>query len=164
MKVYIGVIVGLLIIIAFLTLALFRKANASEEPPVLVRATIDGVYWAGTKPFPKGMSDMPMNGATVALSIANSYPNGKQKPVEVFIAEATPDFLLQSPGHPDLHVHLSNTVINSAWAHYEGFLGNIDPADESNIAHGATYSISPVHDAGRPVHWTVKEGLSTTAP
>jgi hypothetical protein len=110
------------------------------------------------------MSSMPVSDADIVLSIENFYSEKEQQTVHTFIRAATPDFILRSATHPDLHVKLQETTVNSDWAHYEGIAGKIDSEDKPKIAHGAMYSLLPVGDASKTVHWKVNPGISVKAP
>ena len=74
-----------------------------------------------------------------------------------FEARAGHQFVLTSPGHPDLNATLSGMKLSNG-AQYQLFGVRIAPESQKDIVPGAGYTIKPLN-TNQTYTWTVKSGL-----
>jgi hypothetical protein len=74
-----------------------------------------------------------------------------------FEAHAGHQFVLTSPGHPDLHATLSGATLSSP-AQYQMWGVRIEDASRKDIAPGAEYTLRPINTS-ETYTWSIKEGL-----
>lgn len=78
-----------------------------------------------------------------------------------FETHAGHQFVLTSPGHPDLHTTLSGLNISHE-AKYQMWGVRIDDASRKDIAPGAEYTLRPINTS-ETYTWSIKEGLAVRA-
>jgi len=155
------IIVGL-VLVAVAAGLLYQFRN--KAPHSLTVASVIAIYWKGDGTAPNGLGSIPLPAGDFIIAISNQYPDNNQREVHQFLEQATNQFILKSPGHPDVSAHLSNAVINSQRIKLESFEAKVDGPDVLKLVHGGNYTIEPVGDAQRPVHWSIPNGLKVKVP
>jgi hypothetical protein len=129
-------------------------------PPELTTVTIVDLLTFDSPDMPK--------------SVGGSWPVGQRKPdfmisfrewvnrsyvqMRLFYRQAGKEFVLSSPGQPDLHARLTGSSHSKGDGSFQGFFVDVVEGDRAKIAPGAAYTIQP-QNISEKYRWQVPADL-----
>jgi hypothetical protein len=139
-----------------------KIANPEVADEELRAVTVKDVYWKEELPamIAKSMKNGDPTKADFYMGIREYIPRYTRQ-MNDFEAKAGHQFVLSTPGHPDLNATLSGMKMSNG-ALYQIWGVRIDADSRKDIVAGASYSIRPVNTS--PVYtWTVRDGVVARA-
>jgi hypothetical protein len=136
-----------------------------ENPPVpaaqLRQVTIIGLYHPDSPEVPKWAADaLSKNSHGVDFLIAcKEWIPGGYNQMRVFQRRAGNDFLLTSPAHPDVRVHLVGLRQSTGDGAYQAYGAQIAAEDKSKVVSGAAYSLRPFN-ISETYYWVTAPNLT----
>lgn len=134
--------------------------NAPHDNPAPVEtteATVIGVLWPGTSAFHELIPDTHgLPRTDLFLMLKEWDPDRNYVQLRDFISQADPNFILSSPGHPDVHLRYNGLNCNNSDT--RGFAMRFDDSASSQLLPGVTYSLIP-RNQGASHHWKVMADL-----
>ena len=136
--------------------------NPEVDNDELKKVTISELYWKNALPAAVSSTNDP-TGSDFYIGIQEYIPQFRLQ-LREFAAHAGHDFVLSSPGHPDLKVSLSGMKISNGDSarRYQLFGVRIAPESKPLLAAGVAYSIRPIN-VSETYFWTVRTGVSLLA-
>jgi hypothetical protein len=124
--------------------------------------TVNEVYWKDALPVAVHtvMKSGDATNADFYIGIQEYIPRYANQ-MRDFEARAGHQFILTSPGHPDLHATLTGYDLSSE-GQYQMWGVRIDDGSRKDIAAGAVYTIRPINTS-EMYRWIVKGGLALRA-
>jgi hypothetical protein len=139
-----------------------KIANPEVKDEELRAVTVKEAYWRDA--LPAAIQATLKNGDPTNPDFyigIQEYISHYSNQMRDFQASAGHQFVLASPGHPDLHATLSGMRLSNG-AQYQMWGVRVDAESRKDIAAGTKYSIRPVNTSETYV-WRVKEGLVVQA-
>ena len=136
--------------------------NPEVRDEELRAVTVKDVYWKDALPasIQASMKNGDPTNADFYIGIQEYIPRYTTQ-MNDFAARAGHQFVLASPGHPDLTAMLSGMKLSNG-ALYQMFGVRIDNGSRRDLVPGATYTIRP-QNTNDTYTWTVKSGLELHA-
>ena len=138
------------------------------NPPVPVAelrtATITGLLPKGSPVLPKWVTEtVAGNNRLDFFLVYKEWAPGSYMQMRAFGKRVTHDFLLTTPGKPDIHVRLNGTMESSGDGSFQAFGARILPEDKPKLVPGVTYTLTP-KNVSETYRWTVAPGVTLTMP
>jgi hypothetical protein len=129
--------------------------NPEVKDEELRTVTVNEVYWKDALPVAAQSEVKNGDPSDFYIGIQEYIPHYANQ-MSDFEARAGHQFVLTSPGHPDLHATLTGYELSSE-GQYQMWGVRIDDGSRKVIAAGAVYTIRPINTS-ETYRWSVKEG------
>jgi transglutaminase-like putative cysteine protease len=133
-----------------------KIANPDVPIEELQTVTIKEAYWKDVLPKYVGMKGADPTKADFYIGIQEYIP-GFSGQMRQFEARAGHNFVMSSPGHPEVKVRLSGMKLSNG-AQYQMWGMRIEDASRKDVVTGAEYTIQP-QNTSDVYRWTVRPGV-----
>lgn len=134
---------------------------AASTATELTTATIVAVYTPDSTDLPGYLAEFwkkqPQPSPDLLISF-REWVEGSLTQMQAFQEKVGNEFVLSSPGQPEVRVRLRKSRLSSGDGRFQAFAAEISAADKAKIVPGAAYAIRPIN-VSQIYRWALSETL-----